>query len=238
MDLALEMDSVFIEGAAATLSAVIVFCGSVFFLLALLMGARLAYFITASVTLCFLLILGGIWSFSNEGSPLGPVGKLPEWDLISVEPEEDANALEGPQAAAYVAESGDWRNVDPESDKELSQSAELGSAALDAIEQGIEEEKFPSNAVNNTADTESVRFLEDGSDLYGAVTLNPPEPTEDTPATEEAAPSIIAIMQYDAGNPLWEARKVTLGTLFLLIVHLFFLSRSEKKARKPREAPA
>lgn len=235
MDLALEMDAVFIEGSAAVLSAVIVFCGSVFFILALLMGARLAYFITASVTLSFLLILGGIWSFSNEGSPLGPVGPLPEWELISVVAADEP--LEGPQADAYP-DGGDWRKVDPEDPKELSQAAELGSASLDAIEKGIEKGDFPDNAVNNTATSETVRLQGEGADLYGAVTLDPPEATDDTPVGETPAPSILTLMKYDPGNPLWEARKVTLGTLFLLILHLFFLSRSEKKARKPREATA
>ena len=230
------MDAVFIEGMAATIASVIVFCGSVFFLLTMIMGARLAYLITASVTLGFILILGGIWSFSNEGAPLGPVGKLPEWDLVSVAAEGEP--LEGPQAEAYVEGSGDWREVDSESDKENTQAAELGSAALDAIEAAIEEEQFPSSAVNNTADSESVRFLDDGGELYGAVTLNPPAPTGDEAPGEEAAPSVVALMQYDAGNPLWEARKVTLFTMILLIFHLVLLSLSEKKARRPREAPA
>ena len=229
------MDAVFIEGAAATVAAIIVFCGSVFFLLAMVMGARLAYFITASVTLAFILILGGIWSFSNEGSPLGPVGQLPEWEEVSVV--EEGGALEGPQADAYP-EGGDWRTVDPEDSKELSQAAELGSAALNSIEAGIEDGDFPTNAVNNVSNSKTVRLQGEGSDLYGAVKVEPPPATEDTPPDEEPAPTIVALMKYDPGNPLWKARKVTLGTLFLLIVHLFFLSRSEKRARKPREAAA
>ena len=229
------MDAVFIEGMAATISAIIVFCGSVFFLLLMLMGARLAYLITATVTLGFILILGGIWSFSNEGAPLGPVGPLPEWNLESVVAEGES--LEGPQAAAYPDE-GDWREIDAENDKENAQSAELGSSALDAVEAGVDEGQFPSNAVNNVANTDTVRLLEEGGELYGAVTLEPPPATEDTPEDEEPAPNIVALMQYDPGNPLWEARKVTLITLGLFIIHLFFLSVSEKRARKPREAPA
>ena len=229
------MDAVFIEGMAATIAAVIVFCGSVFLLLTFVMGARLAYLITASVTLAFILILGGIWSFSNEGAPLGPVGPLPEWNLESVVAEGET--LEGPQAASYPDE-GDWQKVDEEDAKQNTQAAELGSSALDAVEQGIEEGQFPENAVNNTADSETVRLLESDGELYGAVTLNPPEVTEDTPVDEEPPPTIIALMQYDPGNPLWEARKVTLITLVLFIIHLFFLSVSEKRARKPREATA
>ncbi len=63
------MDTIFVEGLATVVAAVIVFCGSVFFLLSLVVGARLAYFITASVTLAFLSIMGVVWSVN----PLGPL---------------------------------------------------------------------------------------------------------------------------------------------------------------------
>ncbi len=63
------MDAIFVEGVAAVLAGIIVFCGSVFFLLSLVVGARLAYFITASVTLAFLSIMGVVWSVN----PLGPL---------------------------------------------------------------------------------------------------------------------------------------------------------------------
>jgi hypothetical protein len=69
------MDLLFIEGVAAVASAVIVFCGSVFLLLAMVVGGRLAYFVTATITLAFLLMMGVVWSIN----PLGPVGSLPEW---------------------------------------------------------------------------------------------------------------------------------------------------------------
>ena len=52
------MDLTFVEGVAAVVSGVIVFCGSVWLLLSMVMGPRLAYFISASLTLGFLLIMG------------------------------------------------------------------------------------------------------------------------------------------------------------------------------------
>lgn len=236
------MDSVFLEGVAATVASVIVFCGSVFMLLMFVMGARLAYLVTASVTLAFLFIMGLIWSFTNPSAPLGPVGVLPEWEPISIA--EEGQQLEGPQADAYP-DGGDWAEVDQEDDAQTTQAAELGSAGLDAIADGVTEGTFPAATENNTADTDSIRFLEQDGSLYGAVTLEPPETEEEEAegsATEEeqAAPPpvVVGIFEYDPGNPLGAARIFLIGTTVLLVLHLVWLSMAEKRARRVREATA
>lgn len=61
--------SLFVEGVATVAASVLIFCGSVFLVLNLIVGPRLAYFITASITLAFLLIMGVVWSVN----PLGPL---------------------------------------------------------------------------------------------------------------------------------------------------------------------
>jgi hypothetical protein len=230
------MDAIFIEGWASVIAGVVVFCGSVFFLMAMLMGARLAYFITASVTLSFMLIMGLIWSVN----PLGPVGQLPEWDPISVA--EVGEPLEGPSAAAYP-DSGGWREVNSEDATEAAQAADLASSGLDSVAAGVEEGQFPASAENNTADGTTARLLEQDGELYGAVTLVPPdiEEEEETATTEEPAepaPEIVALLQFDPGNPLGKARIFTLGTFIVLVVHLALLSMSERRARRTREATA
>ncbi len=52
------MDLTFVEGIAAAVSGIIIFCGSVWLLLTMIMGARLAYFVSASLFLGFILIKG------------------------------------------------------------------------------------------------------------------------------------------------------------------------------------
>ena len=228
------MDAIFIEGWASVIAGVVVFCGSVFFLMAMIMGARLAYFITASVTLAFMLIMGLIWSIN----PLGPVGQLPEWDPISVA--EVGEPLEGPSAESYP-DGGGWREVDTDDPAEASQAAELSSSGLDSVVAGVEEGQFPQSAEDNTADTASARLLEQDGELYGAVKLVPPEEEEEAVTTEEPAepaPEIVALLQYDPGNPLGKARIFTIGTFIVLVIHLGLLSVSEKRARRTREATA
>ncbi len=236
------MDSIFVEGLAATVSAILVFCGSVFLLLTFVMGARLAYFITASVTLAFLFIMGLIWSFTNELTPLGPVGVLPKWEPVSVA--EQGQELEGPQASEYP-DGGDWTKIDDEDDTQSQQAALLQSAGLDAIADGVAEGTFPLATENNTADTDTARFLEQDGDLFGGIVLEPPateeEESEGAATEEEQAPpppTVVGIFEYDPGNPLGKARMILAGTTVLLILHLLGLSMSERRARRAREASA
>ena len=126
------MDMTFVEGIAAVVSAVIVFCGSVWLLLSMVLGPRLAYFVTASVTLGFLLIMGVVWSLS----PLGPVGTTPEWKPLAI-------GVEGQQLDAGPAEGypdgGGWREVDTNDEGEITQAAELGSASTEFLEVAIDD---------------------------------------------------------------------------------------------------
>ena len=214
--------SVCIEGVGATVAAVIVFCGSVFLLLTFIMGAKLAYLVTASVTLGFMLIMGLIWS-TNE---LGPVGTLPEWELVSIE--EEGEPLEGPSASEYP--EGPWEEVPSDDQEMLTLATELQTEALDFLTARVDEGELPDDAQNNTADSESVRLLERDGEQYGGVTLTPPQGDEGTP--------IVAIMSYDPGDPLGQARLITFVTLLLLAGHLFFLSRAEASARRKRQENA
>jgi hypothetical protein len=51
-------------------------------------------------------------------------------------------------------------------------------------------------------------------------------------------PDLLVTMSYDPGNPFQMARFVTVGSIALLALHLFLLSRAEKSARERAEAMA
>src|SRR5680860_968601 len=106
------MDTIFVEGIGAVVSAIIIFGGSVWLLLTMVLGARLAYFVTASVTLAFVVMMGVVWSIN----PLGPVGDLPGWDETGVS--EDVAELEGPNASSYP--EAPWEEFEEEDAEEDS----------------------------------------------------------------------------------------------------------------------
>ncbi|MDQ4024434.1 MAG: hypothetical protein M3217_02930 [Actinomycetota bacterium] len=249
------MDSLLVEGIAATVSAILVFCGSVWLLLALVLGPRLAYFIAASVTLGFLLLMGAVWSY---GEPLGPVGKLPSWSEIGVA-ETAADIQFGP-AADYP--EGGW--VEPSEDE--AEQGEFASAAEgeapDALDKAIKKGDVTafSDVDQASVDADGTRLLLQGDDVFAAVRFEvapaaeegdtetdapsdqdiAPEkgdsPAEDDAAEEEEGPApdaeAFVILERHPGNPSLKARQITAGTFVLFVLHLLGLSWSEKRARQ------
>jgi len=234
------MDEIFLTGAGVVISSVIVFCGSVWLVLAIVLGARLAYFVTASVTLAFVLIMGVVWSFAQPATPLGPVGTLPEFNEVAI---GEGGEVDFQEASAYPSEP--WRVPDENDEAETTKASEAENAAIDILEAAITEGKVETFASADEAQVspDSVRLLEREDGEYAAVLLEPvPEgpiaaPTEPATPDPEAEGVVLTVMKYDPGNPLGLARAVTLGTLILLVLHLFGLSRAEKRARELREQP-
>jgi hypothetical protein len=214
------MDTTFLTGSAAFLAAITVFVGSVFLLMALVMGARLAYMITATVTLAFVFMMALVWSY---GTPLGPVGQLPEWHPVDIG--TDAASLGFGPAADYpqgweVPEEGD------------AAASELQTAATDYLDSAITDGKIDAfeDAGDAVLDPESVRLIEQDGTLFGGATMTGVEGTE----TEDAQP-VIAVMEYDPGNPSGTARRIAAGTFVVLAAHLVLLSRMEKKAARKKQ---
>lgn len=237
------MDLLFIEGIAAVAAAVIVFIGSIWLLMTVIMGARLAYFVTASVSLGFIFIMTLVWSY---GDPLGPVGVMPEWHGIDVA--ETAGEIEGFGPAAEYPE-GQWATPDEDDQEAVTKAAELDSAALNYLAERIGEQEggeFVAEA-DAIVVADSQRLLTQGETEYGAVTLEAaPAAIEkfeeadddqlDTITPEDA--TAVVVMEYDPGNPLGKARTIAAGTFVVLALHLFGLSRAERKTTKEANGEA
>ena len=251
------MDSLFVEGLAATISSIIVFCGSVWLLLALVLGPRLAYFVSASITLGFLLMMGGVWSI---GEPLGPVGELPSYALVGAGDTPDEVQF-GP--ASEFPDGGGWVEAgEDEALAEIKTGAE--SAAGEELEAAIEEGTITTfeQLADATVDADATRVLDQGGTLYTMVRFeaipavpeegddpsdqditpekgdNPSE--DDAAAEEEEVPGSDAeaflVLEQDPGDPSGEARMITGAFLILFVAHLFGLSWSEKRARRASAA--
>jgi hypothetical protein len=234
------MDEIFVTGVGVTIAAVLVFCGSVWLLLTVVLGARLAYFVTASITLAFILMMGVVWSFTNAASPLGPVGELPSF---SEEALGEGGDLDFGAAGSFPNEP--WRVPDEDDEAESTQKAEAETAATEAVGEAISAGDItaieaPDDA---TAVSDSTRLLEQDGVTYAGVIVQPAETggggdQQEPDIDPESEGNVLVVLQYDAGNPLGTARTITLGVLIVLGAHLFGLSRSERKAREPAETPA
>ena len=210
------MSTIFVTGVAVTVAGVVVFIGSIFLLLSLVLGARLAYFVTASVTLAILVILGVVWSIN----PLGPVGQLPVWVPRA--------AADKPSQINFSAMSsypnGPWKAPNKNDVNQVALASAMQGVATAALQQGITSGKVKNFATTSTAvvDSTKTRLLTQGSKQYGAVTYS---------ATSGKPASAVALFYYNPGDPLGPPRKITLGLLVVFALHLFGMNRVERKAR-------
>jgi hypothetical protein len=223
------MDVIFTVGVGVVLSGIIVFVGSVWLLLSMVLGPRLAYFVAASITLAFLLIISVAWSVN----PLGPVGELPSWGPVAIG--EDASQLEFGPASSYP--DSPWRVPSEEDTAEQTQKSELETDAGDYFETALTEGDLDVSAGSTgAASTDETRFLEQDGDLFGAVTLEVIPPAGGGGGGTAEPATVVTVLEYDPGNPLGRARIAVAGAFVLLVLHLFGLSRSERRARREAEA--
>lgn len=215
------MDVAFVTGMAAFVSAVIIFIGSAFFLLMLVMGARLAYWVTASVSLAFLLIMGFVWSIN----PLGPVGEMPSWNSVAIA--ETPEELDFGAAAQYP--ENPWREANEDDAVETAKVAELESAATELFAEALSDGELPFALTDSVVAAEDgTVLLEQGGTEYGMTKL------EISNVLTEPVGAAHVVMEYDPGDPLGQARMITAGTFLLFVLHLFGLSRAERKTKKER----
>jgi ABC-type transport system involved in multi-copper enzyme maturation permease subunit len=213
-------------GFAAVFSAVLIFCGSVWMLLTLVIGSRLAYFVTASITFAFIAIMGAVWSYGTQ--PLGPVAKQPQWlpTAIGASP-ADVNfgpAAQFPNAPWFVADTTDAAKS--------AQASALQSAASNYLQAQIDAGKIKTYSASSdaTVSTDSTHLIDQNGTEYGALQLEP--------AAGKKGTKLFVVMQYDPGNPFLYARFIAAGALLLFALHLFGLSRAEGAARRRAEAMA
>ena len=228
------MDLLFIEGVAAVVAAVTVFVGSIFLLLAVIMGARLAYFVAASITLAFVFIMTLVWSY---GTPLGPVGQLPEWNPVDLA--ASASEIEFGPAGQYP--EGSWQAPAEDDTAARTRAAELESAAIDYLAQAIQEKEGGEFLAETDASvvTESARLLTQDEEQYGALQLEASQAAKDKAAEADPDQSVtpddatlIVVMKFDPGNPSGKARILAAGTFLVFAAHLFGLSRAERRSKK------
>ncbi|MDQ3645910.1 MAG: hypothetical protein M3345_03145 [Actinomycetota bacterium] len=260
MELALKLDAIFIVGVGATISAIIIFCGSIWLLLMMILGARLAYFVTASVTLAFTLIMALVWSI---GEPLGPVGEFgkPTSESIGgwapVDAGDEPTELDFAAAGSYP--DSPWHEPDEDDPAQVSLAGELEGDAGEFLQQKIDDKEISTfaSAEETTAVEGATRLLENDEGQFGITILElspaaaeeaaltelteaqlraeQKPPTEEIEARITDAGRVAVVMKFAEGNPSGKARYIAAGTFLLLLLHLFGLSASERRARQEKE---
>jgi hypothetical protein len=122
---------------------------------------------------------------------------------------------------------GDWRVPNEDDDAEAAIRSDFEGDAADYLETAIAEGEGEigfEGSDEATVNQDATRLIEVDGTTYGGTVFDPLEGVEADP--------VVVIMSYDPGNPLSVGRQVALGSFVLLGLHLFGLSRAERKAKQ------
>ncbi|HEX4863032.1 MAG TPA: hypothetical protein VFV02_03110, partial [Acidimicrobiales bacterium] len=133
--------AVVVKGIVAVVIAVVVFIGSVWLLLSLVLGGRLGYFVMATVTFGIMVILSIIWF----GSKLGPTGTDTTWVAMGAGPDlQEIKAYENTYDLRQYPDGGGWEV--PREGRELVKGA--ADTAIEAESAKPVLDTFVANSVS------------------------------------------------------------------------------------------
>lgn len=113
------MDPVFVKGVLALVLAIVVFIGSIWLLLAMILGVRMGYLVTATTLFGIMVILSGMWTANT----LGPKGPETTWHALGAGPDLSEASANGETHDIADYPEGEW--VEP---KEKGYMADLHPA--------------------------------------------------------------------------------------------------------------
>ncbi len=217
------------KGAGVTIAAFILFVGSVYMLLAAIMGRWMGYLVLAVAFFGWMTIQSGLWTFGfwSQGpetkTNLGPRGPDAAWVVDSAG--LDPGAVHDELAAYPSGEYPEPDITDPkqEADVQAAQGAVAAYLAKQANEQlGLDPTAFDS-ILSTQIVVDDLRFTTaaDGTRLAVAQAHY-----------SGGGPSTTVTLTYDGGQ-VWRYSAMFLAlSLLLLILHIPLLDRAERTRKE------
>jgi hypothetical protein len=256
-----------LRGILITIIAIMVFCGSIYFLLSTNLGARLGFLVAFAALAGWMFILGAVWWSYGKGL-LGPDAS---WAPISGRTIlqtpaaiNDSGALDAPVIVdpnappAEVAEAVDaqfvkdgWNKLDPS----LPSYQQAGAAASTLSEEGgaLAAGEFQVINVFDKGGQRSPQLLDGKLDFlaffhkphYAIVELAPLVKQRDEPGRAPAKPEIdtsrghqYVYMIRDLGAKRKPAGFITVGSLLVFLMLCYLLHTRDRRVLANRSAPA
>lgn len=215
--------STVVEGSLVVVAGFILFGGSVWLLLAAIVGVRMGYLIMATSLFGFMILLSLLWSFGAPGTPafLGPKGELPHWVAVA----EGVSLRSETYPVIEEYPGGPW--MGPEAEEALSAEVEPASLAFQEFLAEEANAELRAAGLEGEVTPESfqirdMRFTEvDGTDLAAARAFSTTGGVE-----------VVVFGFKDLGNEPLPSYLFLAGSVVGFAIHLPFLDRAERKRKE------
>jgi hypothetical protein len=197
-----------IIGILTFVSALVLFCGSVYLLLGTNMGARLGFLVSMAGLTGFMLLLAALWWTSGSSGIDPPHGASPSWHVVEV-----VDSLEDSEFSEVtdIAEQG--RPITPEALTNLKASVDAGLVQAEEGEHGGEPEERPfarfGEASEFLIDAEHLQSFERGGGTknlfwhhprFAAVQLCEVQANSTPPVCDPLGDTPFVVLEYDHGS--------------------------------------
>jgi hypothetical protein len=233
-----------IIGILTVASAIVLFCGSVYLLLATNMGARLGFLVSAAGLSGFMLLLATLWWTSGSSGIDPPHGRSPTWHVVEVVSSPEESKI---PEVRDIAEKG--KPIPPEQLTNLKAPIDAGLVQPDpnAAEGSTEERPFAqfAEAGDYLIGEEHLQAFERGGGTknlfwhntrYAVVQLCEVVPNSIPPTCDPLKDTPWVVLKYDLGTlrqPVVAYWFMSLGLFLLSLLGLHWYEQ-DQRARERR----
>jgi hypothetical protein len=233
----------FLKGSLAVIMGIVLFIGSVYIVLAAVVGPRMGYLVLAVALFGWMVLISALWTFGAPGTPkyLGPrpsgpgSGAEPHWQPLGVGVQVASPRYpvveEYPSKPWRVPTGGMTTSVEPLTAAITEFLAERANEQLGipverhipeiAGGEPLEETEGPEPILPEDFTVTDVRFAAAGDVSLGAARAY----------FTEGGPEVIVFAYHDTGNVKAYSWAFLATSIVGLAVHIPFLDRAEKKRK-------
>jgi hypothetical protein len=238
-----------IIGILTVASAIVLFCGSVYLLLATNMGARLGFLVAATGLTGFMLLLATLWWTSGSSGIDPPHGRSPTWHVVDVADSPQDSKIE---AVRNITDEGtvippeQLTNLKAAIDAGLVQAESTGAEGAAAAEKPFA--RF-SEAGDYLIGEEHLSAFEQGGGTknifwhnprYAVVQLCEVVPNSTPPTCDPLKDTPYVVMKYDLGTlrqPVVAYWFMSLGLFLLSLLGLHWYEQDQRARARANLTP-
>lgn len=209
-----------VEGALTVVAAFVLFCGSVFVLLAAIFGARMGYLVSATALFGFMVLLSLIWVLGVPGSTpafRGPRGEPPTWIVVAQGP-----TLSSEQVPVQQYPRGPWKEPGRAETSEVEPATLAFQEFLAArANQQLGQAGIQGRVEPDAFVVEDLRFTSVDDTQYAVGRA----------FAESGGPQVLVVGYKDPGFIALPSYLFLAASVIGLAVHLPFLDRAERRRK-------
>ena len=208
------------KGIVVIVCAFILFVGSVYVLLAALLGRKMGYFVLATAFFGWMIVLSTLWTVGAPGTPrdLGPRGTEPHWQVFAAAPGPTTSKF--PETAKFP--SAPWDTPKPTNPSVSTLTSAIQNYLAAQSQSQLHLPPTATEVQSGSFVVQNVAFATSGHTSLGAAQA----------FFSSGGPAITVFAFHDSGNVPVFSITFLIASIVGFALHVPFLDRLEKSRKE------